>query len=65
MRDTFPFLMFNSLEGKDDPVKVIAQQFTYFEKMRDIPVIVFNSLERKEDPCKSDCLIFYHFWKIT
>ena len=64
MRDTLPFLVFNSLERKDDPcksdsqtlypfwknawhftaVKVMAQHFTLFEKMRDIlPFLVFNS----------------------
>ena len=82
MRDTLPFLVFNSLERKDDPcksdsptfypfwknawhftpVKVIAQHYTFFEKMRDtFPFLVFNSLERKDYPCKSDSQTFYTF----
>ena len=51
MRETLPFLVFNSLETKDDPFKSDRPTFTIFEKLRDtISVIVYNSLEGKDDP---------------
>ena len=57
MRDTLPFLVFNSLERNDDPCKS-----DFFEKMSDtLPILVFNSLERKDDPWKSDSPTFYLF----
>ena len=59
MRDTLPFLVFNSLERNDDPCKS-----DFFEKMRDtLSFLVFKSLESKDDPCKSDSPTFYPFWK--
>ena len=46
------------------PVKVIAQNCSFFEKMRDtVPFLLFNSLERKNNPCKSDGPTFYPLWK--
>ena len=64
MRGTLPFLVFNSLERKDDPCKSDSQHFTLFETLRDtLPVIVFNSLERKDDRCKSDNQHFTVFEK--
>ena len=57
MRDTLPFLVFNSLERKDDPCK---SHITLFEQMRDTSYfLVFISLKRKDNPCKSDSLLFY------
>ena len=48
------------------PVKVIAQHFIFFEKMRvTLHFLVFNSLEGKDDPCKNDCPTFYPFYKIA
>ena len=41
LRDTLPFLVFNSLERKDDPCKSDSQHFTLFEKKRDtLPFLV-------------------------
>ena len=64
MRDTLPFLVFNSLERKDDPCKSDGPTFYPFWKMRaTLPFLVFNSLEGKDDPCKSDSPTFYPFRK--
>ena len=60
----FPFQCIIQQKGRTTPVKVIAQDFTFFEKMRDtLPFFVYNSLERKNDPCKSDSPTFYPFRK--
>ena len=64
MRDTLPFLVFISLERKEDPCKSDCSTFTLFKKFHDaLPFLVFKSLERKDDPWKSDCPKFYPCWK--
>ena len=68
MRDTLPFLVFYSLESKDDPYKSDSPTFYFFFKnawhFTLFSVLVFNSLVWKDDPCKSDSPTFYPFWKM-
>ena len=62
MRDTVSFLVFNSLERKDDPCKSDGRTFYPYGQMRDtLPFVLFNSLDRKDDPCKSDSQTFDPF----
>ena len=62
MRDTLPFLVFNSLERKDDPCKSDGRTFYPYGQMREtLPFVLFNSLDRKDDPCKSDSQTFDPF----
>ena len=50
MHQTWPLLVVNSLERKDEPCK---SYITLFEQMRDtLPQLVFISLEEKDIPSK-------------
>ena len=58
MSDTLPFVVFISLERKDDPCKTGGESrslfFTPVEKKCDTwPLLMFILLERKDDPCKT------------
>ena len=69
MRETLPFLVLNSLEGKDDPCKSDCPTFYHLWKIScTLPIILLNSLERKDDPCKGDSkhiTLFEKTWHFT
>ena len=54
MRDPLPFVVFNSLERKNDPCKSDSPTMYLLEKNRDtLPSIMFTSSERKDEPCNN------------
>ena len=63
--ETLPFIVFNSIEKKDDQYKSDSQHYNFWKKRDTLPILVYNSLERKDDLCKSYFTLFekmYHTW---